>query len=73
LVYPKKDSSFFLAHKIHWVAWFGIIHGLNEWLDMFIMVRAMELTVFLEFFRMMTSGLFWCRGYFKSKFKVPFL
>ncbi|MHC5159087.1 MAG: hypothetical protein ACYSN8_03510, partial [Planctomycetota bacterium] len=68
LVYPKKDSSFFLAHKIHWVAWFGIIHGLNEWLDMFIMVRAMELTVFLEFFRMMTLPLsFLCLVYFGAE------
>ncbi|MHC4770655.1 MAG: PAS domain-containing protein, partial [Planctomycetota bacterium] len=60
----SQEGQFFL----HWVAWFGIIHGLNEWLDMFIMVRAMELTVFLEFFRMMTLPLsFLCLVYFGAE------
>ncbi|RPJ39421.1 MAG: PAS domain-containing sensor histidine kinase [Planctomycetaceae bacterium] len=36
LVYPKKDSRFALAHGLWMVGVFGIIHGLNEWLDMFI-------------------------------------
>jgi signal transduction histidine kinase len=36
LVYPKKDSRFDLARYLWMVGAFGIIHGLNEWLDMFI-------------------------------------
>jgi PAS domain-containing protein len=68
LNYPKKGSSFFLARKIHFVAWFGIIHGLNEWLDMFIMIDAMKLTFFLRIVRMMTLPLsFLCLVYFGSE------
>jgi signal transduction histidine kinase len=36
LVYPKRDSRFDLARSIWMVGAFGIIHGLNEWLSMFI-------------------------------------
>jgi signal transduction histidine kinase len=36
LIYPKKDSRFDLAQYIWMVGAFGIIHGLNEWLSMFI-------------------------------------
>jgi PAS domain S-box-containing protein len=36
IVYPKKDSAFKLAKYFWWVAAFGILHGVNEWLDMFI-------------------------------------
>ena len=52
LNYPKKGSSFFLSRKIRFVAWFGIIHGLNEWLDMFIMIDAIKLTFFLRIVRL---------------------
>jgi PAS domain S-box-containing protein len=38
LVYPKKDSKFDLARSIWMVGVFGIVHGLNEWLDMFIRI-----------------------------------
>jgi PAS domain S-box-containing protein len=38
LVYPKKDSKFDLARHIWLVGTFGIVHGLNEWLDMFIAI-----------------------------------
>lgn len=65
LSYPKKGSSFYLARKIHWVGWFGILHGINEWLDMFIMIKAMELTVYLEMFRAITLPVsFICLVYF---------
>ena len=68
LNYPKKDSSFFLARKIPFVALFGIIHGMNEWLDMFIMIDAMKLTFFLRIVRMMTLPLsFLCLVYFGSE------
>lgn len=35
-VYPKKGSAFRLANDIWLIAGFGILHGINEWLDMFI-------------------------------------
>jgi len=38
LVYPKKGSKFDLARCIWMVGVFGIVHGLNEWLDMFISI-----------------------------------
>jgi len=37
-VYPKKASVFGLANHIWLVAGFGILHGINEWLDMFIAI-----------------------------------
>ena len=36
VVYPKKGSIFKLANHIWLIAGFGILHGINEWLDMFI-------------------------------------
>ena len=36
LVYPKGGSRFELARHIWMVGVFGLVHGLNEWLDMFI-------------------------------------
>ena len=36
LLYPKKGSSLALSGNIKLIAWFGILHGINEWLDMFI-------------------------------------
>ena len=38
LLYPKRDSSFALAKSILLIAWFGILHGINEWLDMFLLI-----------------------------------
>jgi PAS domain S-box-containing protein len=38
LIYPKRGSKFDLAQCIWMVGVFGIIHGLNEWLDMFIRI-----------------------------------
>lgn len=35
-VYPKKQSAFKLARDLWLIAGFGILHGINEWLDMFI-------------------------------------
>jgi PAS domain S-box-containing protein len=36
IVYPKRGSAFKLANYIWLIAGFGILHGINEWLDMFI-------------------------------------
>lgn len=38
LVYPKKPSVFKLADDIWLIAGFGLLHGINEWLDMFIAI-----------------------------------
>jgi PAS domain S-box-containing protein len=35
LIYPKKASRFELAKHIWQVGVFGVVHGVNEWLDMF--------------------------------------
>jgi signal transduction histidine kinase len=39
IVYPKKGSMFKLADCIWLIAGFGILHGINEWLDMFIVLK----------------------------------
>jgi PAS domain S-box-containing protein len=67
LVYPKRDSQFDLARCIWLVGVFGIVHGLNEWLDMFIVVggpfppgfpeRARMLTLPASFFFLVQFGV----------------
>jgi len=36
LIYPKKDSMFKLARHLYLIAGFGLVHGINEWVDMFL-------------------------------------
>jgi len=38
-IYPKKNSIFSLASHIKLIALFGLTHGLNEWIDMYIIVQ----------------------------------
>ena len=38
MLYPKKNSAFALAEHLHLIAGFGLLHGINEWLDMFIKI-----------------------------------
>jgi len=38
LLYPKKHSDFWLARNIWPIAAFSLLHGLNEWTDMFILI-----------------------------------
>jgi len=40
LIYPKCNSAFALAPHLNLIAGFGISHGFNEWLDMFILIQA---------------------------------
>ncbi|MBC8378947.1 MAG: hypothetical protein H8E62_07220 [Planctomycetes bacterium] len=54
LYYPKKNSAFQLASKIRFVGWFGIIHGINEWLDMLILVHALDISFVWETIRLFT-------------------
>ena len=39
LVQPKKGSAFELAEILWLLAWFGLVHGINEWLDMWTMIK----------------------------------
>ena len=46
-IYPKKGSAFRMAGSLHFVAAFGILHGLNEWVDMLIFIQKSEV-LFLQ-------------------------
>ncbi|MEK6775405.1 MAG: PAS domain S-box protein [bacterium] len=39
LIYPKKNSVFSLAKHLRIIALFGILHGINEWIDMFMLIQ----------------------------------
>jgi diguanylate cyclase (GGDEF)-like protein len=39
LVQPRKDSAFKLADILWLLACFGLIHGINEWLDMWTIIK----------------------------------
>ncbi|MCF7954785.1 MAG: PAS domain S-box protein [Phycisphaerae bacterium] len=54
LLYPKKGSSFALSGSIKFVACFGIIHGINEWLDLFIGIEYLADPRPLEIIRSVT-------------------
>jgi signal transduction histidine kinase len=51
LVYPKRNSMYTLAPHLNLVAGFGITHGFNEWLDMFILIQAPDSNYSLELIR----------------------
>ena len=57
LVYPKKGSAFGLAKDIWMVAVFGILHGINEWVDMFIGIGEPFPLDILKFLRMVTLSV----------------
>ena len=38
-VYPKSDSEFALVRHLWLICAFGIVHGANEWIDMFILIN----------------------------------
>ena len=54
VVYPKKHSMFKLANHIWLIAGFGLLHGINEWLDMFIAIGEPLPSEILKLFRMFT-------------------
>ncbi len=39
-LYPKKHSELKLAKHLWLIGAFGVLHGLNEWIDMFILIQA---------------------------------
>ena len=57
IVYPKKPSIFKLANHILLIAGFGLLHGINEWLDMFIAIGEPFPPGILKFLRMITLSL----------------
>ena len=54
MLYPKKKSEFILADYLYLIAGFGILHGINEWLDMFILISQSSDTYALEIIRAAT-------------------
>ncbi len=48
LLYPKKDSVYILADKLWLIAGFGIVHGINEWIDMFLLIQKPVEMTFLK-------------------------
>ncbi|MCX6354210.1 MAG: GGDEF domain-containing protein [Candidatus Aureabacteria bacterium] len=57
LLLPKKGSVFAVVHELWAIGAFGIVHGINEWLDMFIIIHSPEKVAFLEIARMITLPL----------------
>lgn len=57
---PKKGSSFKLADCLWLLSGFGLIHGINEWLDMWIIIKGenLGLQVFRSFALVISFFLF---------------
>ena len=51
LIYPKRNSVFALAPHLNWIAGFGLTHGFNEWLDMFILIQGTNPVPMLQLLR----------------------
>lgn len=54
MLYPKKKSGFILADQLYLIAGFGIVHGINEWLDLFILISQSSDTYALAIIRAAT-------------------
>ena len=50
-ILPKKCSAFKLANKLWLLAGFGIFHGINEWIDMFMLINKPAEIPLVEFTR----------------------
>lgn len=50
-LYPKKESSYWLARNIWLIAAFAILHGLNEWVDMLIIAQPASAMTFTRLVR----------------------
>ncbi len=53
-VYPKRNSAFSLAPDLNLIGAFGLTHGANEWLDLFILINTSGSTHALEIIRSIT-------------------
>jgi len=68
MLYPKKRSTFTLAEHLYLIAGFGLLHGINEWLDMFILIYRSSDTMVLEIVRAATLPTsFLCLVHFGAK------
>ena len=68
LLYPRKNSEFRLADHLYLIAGFGIIHGINEWLDLFILISSSSDTITLDYIRAATLPVsFLCLIHFGAK------
>jgi len=56
-IYPKKDSSFKLAKGLWLVGAFGILHGMNEWIDMFMFIQRPQEFLLLKVIRALLMPL----------------
>jgi len=54
LLYPRRNSRFALAGQVNLIAGFGVIHGINEWIDMFILLNKPAPVAVLEIARLFT-------------------
>ena len=48
IIYPKKNSSFKLADKLWFLAVFGLVHGIHEWVEMFMLIDTRTSMNYLE-------------------------
>ncbi len=55
-LYPKKGSSFQLAPSLWLLAAFGILHGIDEWIDMFTLIRGTEAGISLRAASLILTG-----------------
>jgi PAS domain S-box-containing protein len=55
-LYPKKGSSFQLTPSLWLIAAFGILHGIDEWVDMFALIRGTEAGVSFRAASLILSG-----------------
>ena len=54
LIYPKKNSMFALAPHLNLVGIFGLTHGVNEWIDLFVLVHGPATVFPLQILRAIT-------------------
>jgi diguanylate cyclase (GGDEF)-like protein len=59
LVQPRKESAFKLADILWLLAWFGLVHGINEWLDMWTIIKHQSTTLdLIRLFCLILSFIF---------------
>ncbi len=54
IIYPKKNSMFALAPHLNLVGTFALTHGLNEWIDLFVLIHTPATVLPLQILRAIT-------------------
>jgi signal transduction histidine kinase len=57
LLYPKKGSAYYLSRSIWMIAAFGLLHGINEGIDMFIFIHKAGDMLWLQIVRLFIMPL----------------